>query len=87
MGDSERRLELEALWERTLREVGLRMSKATFDTWLKYTSLVAVEEDEALGISTPRAVEWACPAKSRASGEPAKWNQSPGQGADRASRF
>ncbi len=51
--------ELKRTWEAALGDIQLQMTRATFDTWMKGTELVAHEEGHYI-ISTPSpyAVEW-----------------------------
>jgi chromosomal replication initiator protein len=48
------------VWQATLGELELQMTRATFDTWLRDTKCVGVEEGDTLiiGVKNGYAVEW-----------------------------
>jgi chromosomal replication initiator protein len=48
------------LWQATLGELELKMARATFDTWLRDTHAIGVENEDTLviGVKNGYAVEW-----------------------------
>ncbi|MBN1486269.1 MAG: chromosomal replication initiator protein DnaA [Anaerolineae bacterium] len=48
------------LWQATLGELELQMTRATFDTWLRDTNCIGLEDDDTLvvGVKNGYAVEW-----------------------------
>ena len=51
--------EYEALWVRVLEELRLQMTRATFDTWLRGTRLVAQEGDAwTIAVKNGFALDW-----------------------------
>jgi len=52
-------MKAEEIWQATLGELQLQMTKATFDTWLKNTSLISYEDGTFIvGVRNPYAKEW-----------------------------
>ncbi|TFG71370.1 MAG: chromosomal replication initiator protein DnaA [Anaerolineales bacterium] len=48
------------MWQATLGELELKMTRATFDTWLRDTHCIGIENDDTLvvGVKNGYAVEW-----------------------------
>ena len=48
------------VWQATLGELELKMTRATFDTWLRDTHCIGIENDDTLviGVKNGYAVEW-----------------------------
>ena len=48
------------IWQATLGELELKMTRATFDTWLRDTHCLGIENDDTLvvGVKNGYAVEW-----------------------------
>ncbi len=48
------------IWQATLGELELKMTRATFDTWLRDTHCIGIENDDTLvvGVKNGYAVEW-----------------------------
>jgi hypothetical protein len=59
MSEKPTQINLKTLWAKALTDIQHQMTRATFDTWLKETELIA-DEDGTFVISTPNpyAVEW-----------------------------
>lgn len=48
-----------SIWSAVLRELQMQLTRATFDTWLRNTTLVGREEDQfTIKVPTPAAAEW-----------------------------
>lgn len=59
MDNDNPRLSIEKLWEETLAEIQLQLTRSTFDTWMKGTHALYIEKGVLhIGTPSPYAVEW-----------------------------